>query len=191
MGRSADARVARPFRSSDGRKLRSSTNCRCRSTGYSARRRVPAEASSVGLSYSTPGVHKRLWKCAKGVLDGAAGCYPRVGREAVPFCVVHIVVTIQTPTGAESTVRSREFAQAFAEALEANGELRMAAGVRAALAYKPGSKLLKVASNEAAGVGFAAQIVAGHAETPDTWDRISSAPQDEPSSSERRLSRLS
>jgi hypothetical protein len=103
---------------------------------------------------------------------------------------VHIVVTIQTPTGAESTVRSREFAQAFADALEANGELRVAAGVRDALSYKPGSKLLKVATNEAAGVGFAAQIVDGHADTPDTWDRVTSVPQGEPSSSERRLSRL-
>jgi hypothetical protein len=56
---------------------------------------------------------------------------------------VHTVVTIQTPTGAESTVRSREFAHAFADALELNGEGRVASGVRDALAYRPCSKLVK------------------------------------------------
>lgn len=100
---------------------------------------------------------------------------------------MHTVVTIQTPTGAESTVRSREFAHAFADALELNGEGRVASGVRDALAYRPCSKLVKVAHSESAGVGLAAEIVAGHAGTPDTWDRITAATAQEAGARELRL----
>lgn len=86
-----------------------------------------------------------------------------------------MVVTIQTPAGAESTVRSRQFAQAFVEALSDQGEERVAARIGDALAYKPGAKLVKVAATEAPGVSQAARAVAGNTDTPETWHRITAA----------------
>jgi hypothetical protein len=141
---------------------------------------------TVRPSYSTPRMHKRVWKCAKGCCPEQPAVTLGLGALERLLRAVHIVVTIQTPTGDESSVRSREFAQAFADALEVNGVGRIAAAVRDALEYRPNSKLVKVAHTEASGVSFAARRVAGHAETPDTWDRITSVSQREPEISELR-----